>query len=277
MLEVFDPPFMQRALLAGLILAVPFGLVGTWVTLRALAFFSHAVGVGTFPGVVVGLGVPAIGPFVGAAVAAGLLTATVAGVERDERVRGGAVTGLALSTAMAGGAVLLTSTFAVATPVEAVLFGSLLAITEADIVRAGLVALVALVAVGLGAQRLQSVSFDRRWAAPAGARTAWVELGLLGLIAATAVVALPVVGSLLVSGMLVLPAATARVLCRGVFAMLPAACAICAAEIVIGLAAAGELDAPPGAVICAIAGAVFAAVLLADRLWARGNVGGSRA
>jgi ABC-type Mn2+/Zn2+ transport system permease subunit len=266
MLDAFDPPFMQRALLAGLVLAVPFGLVGTWVTLRALAFFSHAVGVGTFPGVVVGLGVPAIGPFVGAAVAAGLLTATVVGVERDERVRGGAVTGLGLSTAMAGGAVRLTSTFAVATPVESVLFGSLLAITEADIARAALVALLALLIVGLGAQRLQSVSFDRRWAAPAGARAGWVELGLLGLIAATAVVALPVVGSLLVSGMLVLPAATARVLCRGVFTMLPMACGICAAEIVLGLAAARELDAPPGAVICAVAGLAFAGVLLVDGL-----------
>lgn len=266
MLEAFDPPFMQRAALAGLLLAVPLGLVGTWVTLRALAFFSHAVGVGTFPGVVVGLGVPAIGPFVGAAVAAGVLTATVVGVERDERVRGGAVTGLALSTAMAIGAVLLTSTFAVATPVEAVLFGSLLAISDADVIRSAVVAVIAVIAVGLGAQRLQSVTFDRRWAAPAGARTGPVELGLLGLVAATAVVALPVVGSLLVSGLLVLPAATARVLCRGVFTMLPVACAICAAEIVAGLAIARELDAPPGAVICAGAGSVFAAVMVADRL-----------
>lgn len=266
MLEAFDPPFMQRALLAGLVLSVPLGLIGTWVVLRALAFFSHAVGVGTFPGVVVGLGVPVIGPFVGAAGAAAVLTATVVGLERDERVRGGAVTGLALSTAMALGSVLLTGVFAVATPVEAVLFGSLLAITEADVVRAAAVALVAVLAVGAGARRLQGATFDAAWATPAGARTRWVELGLLGLIAATAVVSLPVVGSLLVSGLLVLPAATARVLCRDAFTMLPVACAVCAAEIVGGLVVARELDAPPGAVICAVAGLAFAAVLVADRL-----------
>ena len=267
MFDAFDPPFMQRALLAGLVLSVPLGLVGTWVVLRALAFFSHAVGVGTFPGVVVGLGVPAIGPFLGAAAAAGALTATVVGLERDERVRGGAVTGLALSAAMAVGAVLLTGAFAVATPVEAVLFGSLLAITEADVGRAVAVAVLALVALGIGARRLLTVTFDRHWAAPAGARVVLVDLGLLGSISATTVVALPVVGSLLVSGLLVLPAATARVLCRGAFAMLPAACAICAAEIGVGLALARELDAPPGAVICAGAGATFAVVMLADRLW----------
>jgi len=266
MLDAFDVPFMQRALVAGLVLAVPLGLVGTWVVLRALAFFSHAVGVGTFPGVVVGLGVPAIGPFVGAAAAAGILTAAVVGLERDERIRGGAVTGLALSTAMALGAVLLTTAFGSSTPVEAVLFGSLLAITDADVLRCVVVALAAILVVGLGARRMQSVAFDRHWSRPAGARPGLVDLALLVLVAATVVVALPVVGSLLVSGLLILPAATARVLTADVFTMLPVAVVLCGTAIVVGLAVARELDAPPGSVICATAGLAFAVTVLADRL-----------
>jgi len=271
MLDAFDPPFMQRALIAGLLLAVPLGLIGTWVMLRSLAFFSHAVGVGTFPGVVVGLGVPAIGPVVGALAAAGVLTGAVVGLERDERVRGGAVTGLALSTAMALGAVLLTTTFGLATPVEAILFGSLLAIADADVIRSAVVALVTVVVVGLCAQRLQSATFDRSWSGPAGARPRAVEAVLLGLIAGTVVVALPVVGSLLVSGLLVLPAATARLLITDVFPMLAVSVGLCAAEVVLGLAVARELDAPPGAVICAAAGLVFAAAVLFDRVRPRGR------
>lgn len=266
MLEAFDVPFMQRALVAGLVLAVPLGLVGTWVVLRALAFFSHAVGVGTFPGVVVGLGVPAVGPFLGAAAAAGMLTAAVVGLERDERMQGGSVTGLALSTAMALGAVLLTTAFGLSTPVEAVLFGSLLAVTEADVLRCAVVALVAVLVVGLGARRMQSVAFDRRWSRPAGARSGLVDLALLFLVAATVVVALPVVGSLLVSGLLILPSATARVLTTGVFTMLAVAIVLCALALVIGLVVARELDAPPGSVVCAVAGLGFAVAVLADRL-----------
>ncbi|MDQ3722710.1 MAG: metal ABC transporter permease, partial [Actinomycetota bacterium] len=46
-------PFMQRALLATLLLAVAAGLLGTWVVLRRLAFFAHAAGTATFPGLVV--------------------------------------------------------------------------------------------------------------------------------------------------------------------------------------------------------------------------------
>jgi len=265
-LDAFDTPFMQRALLTGLLLAVPLGLIGTWVMLRSLAFFSHAVGVGTFPGVVVGLGVPAIGPFLGALGAAGVLTGAVVGLERDERVRGGAVTGLALSTAMALGAVLLTTTFGLSTPVDAVLFGSLLAIADADVVRAAVVALLSVAVIGPLAFRMQSVTFDRGWSGAAGARPGSVEAALLVLIAGTVVVALPVVGSLLVSGLLVLPAATARLLIRGVFAMLVVSVVLCALEEMVGLAVARELDAPPGAVICAGAGLLFAVAVALDRL-----------
>jgi ABC-type Mn2+/Zn2+ transport system permease subunit len=271
MFDAFDPPFMQRALVVGLVLAVPLGLVGSWIVLRALAFFSHAVGVGTFPGVVVGLGVPAVGPFAGALGAAGLISLAVAGLERDERVRGGAVTGLVLSTAMALGAVLLSSAFGLAAPVEAVLFGSLLAVGDDDVARAAAVSLVAIAATGLFARRLEGVAFDRQWSGPAGARPAVADAVLLALIALTVAVALPVVGSLLVSGLLILPAAAARVLCRSVWRMLVAAPMLAGAEIALGLAVARELDAPPGAVICVLGGLVFAGLLGLEQMvrWRR--------
>ena len=70
MLEPFQLPFVQRGLFEILILAVPAGLLGTWIVLRGLAFFSHAVGTAAFPGLVLadGLGFAApLGAF-GAAV-----------------------------------------------------------------------------------------------------------------------------------------------------------------------------------------------------------------
>src|SRR3712207_198158 len=145
---------MQRALVAALLLSVPLGLLGTWVVLRGLAFFAHAVGVATFPGVVVGLGVGAIGPFAGALGAAAAFTASVSLLEPDERVRGGAVTGLGLSTAMAIGAVLLVSAFEVTVPVEGVLFGSLLGIDDAEVARCAAVAVLAVAALALLGPRI---------------------------------------------------------------------------------------------------------------------------
>jgi manganese/iron transport system permease protein len=268
-LDAFDPEYMRRGLAAGLLLAVPLGLLGTWVVLRGLAFFSHAVGVATFPGVVVGLGVPAIGPFAGALAAAGAFSGSVSLLERDERVRGGAVTGLALSTAMALGAVLLVSAFEVTVPVETVLFGSLLAVDGVDIARAAVVAGVVVAALALLGPRVSAATFDGDWARPAGARNALVDAALLALTAACVVAALPVLGSLLVSGLLVVPAATARLLSRSTRAMLAWSVLLAMAALVGGLLLARELDAPPGGAAAALAGAGFALAYTRDALVSR--------
>jgi ABC-type Mn2+/Zn2+ transport system permease subunit len=263
--DAFDAPYMQRALLASLLLAVPLGLLGTWIVLRGLAFFAHAVGVATFPGLVLGIGVPAIGPFLGALAAAGAFSGSVALLERDERVRGGAVTGLVLAAAMALGAVLLVA-FDATAPIEGVLFGSLLAVGDLDVARAAVLAGVAGVALIALGPRLSAGTFDRSWAGAAGARTALVDAALLALTAVAVVTALPVIGSLLVSGMLVVPAATALLLSRGTGAMLAWSVGLTAAALVGGLLVAQALDAPPGGAAAALAGGGFAVAFAAGRV-----------
>ncbi len=254
----FDAPYMERALLAGALIAVPLALLGAWVVLQGRAFFAHAVGVATFPGVVVGIGVPALGPFAGSLIAAALFTLAVHGLERDHRVSGGAVTGLALSAAMALGAVLLVSVFSTSTPVEAVLFGSLLAVTDEDVARCLAIAAVTAAGLALLHGRLAAVTFDRTWAAAAGVRAGLTALALPALLALAVVGALPAVGSLLVSGLVVLPAATARLLTVRVRGRMTASAARGRAYTVVGLAAARHLDVPPGAAIATVGGLAFA-------------------
>ena len=259
----FDAPYMERALLAGLLLAVPLGLLGTWVVLRGLAFFAHGVGVATFPGAVVGLGLPAIGPFAGSLGAAAAFTAAVSWLERHHRLRGGAVTGLVLAMALAIGALLLTSVFRVSAPVESVLFGSLLAVSDADVARCAAVALATVPALVLSWPSLAAATFDREWAAPAGLRPGPADVLLLVLLALVVVTALPAVGSLVVSGLLVVPAATARLLTDRLGPMHALAVALCGLETVLGLALARTLDIPPGAALAALAGLGFGLVATA--------------
>ena len=260
----FDAPYMERALLAGVLIAIPLALLGAWVVIQARAFFAHAVGVATFPGVVLGIGIPAIGPFVGSLLAAAGFTVAVTAVERDHRVSGGAVTGLALSSAMALGAVLLVSVFATSTPIEAALFGSLLAVSDEDVIRCAAIAAVTLAGLALLHGRLAASAFDRRWAAGVGGRPRLAEVALPALLALAVVGALPAVGSLLVSGLVVLPAATARLLVRRLGAMLALSALLGLALMVGGLALARGLDIPPGAAIATCGGVAFALAALAD-------------
>ena len=261
----FDVPYIERALLAGLLLAVPLGLLGTWVVLRGLAFFAHGVGVATFPGVVLGLGLPAMGPIAGSLAAAAGFTAAVSWLERDHRLRGGAVTGLVLAIALALGALLLTSVFRVSAPVESLLFGSLLAVSDADVARCAAVALVAVAALAVSWPSLAASTFDREWAAAASLRPEPGNVLLLALLALVVVTALPAVGSLLVSGLLVIPAATARMLTDRMGPMHALAVVLCALETVLGLALARTLDIPPGADVATVAGLGFGAAVVAAR------------
>src|SRR6476619_2959889 len=125
MLEPFTLPFVQRGLVAVVALALAAGLLGTWIVLRGLAFYAHAVGTAAFPGLVLaaGLGFSALlGAFATAAIVGGLVGA----LARRERGAEGSVTALVLVGALALGVLLSSDVFHSSAGVDQLLFGSLL-------------------------------------------------------------------------------------------------------------------------------------------------------
>ena len=132
MLEPFQLPFVQRGLIEVLALSVGAGVLGTWVVLRGLAFFSHAVGTATFPGLVLadGIGFSAsLGAF-GVAVA---FTASVWGLARRRSAAYDSLTALVLVGCLAAGVILASDVYHSGSNVEQLLFGSLLLVDGADI------------------------------------------------------------------------------------------------------------------------------------------------
>jgi manganese/iron transport system permease protein len=259
--DPLSAPFMQRAVLAVLLLAVAGGLLGTWIVLRRLAFFTHAVGSATFPGLVVAgpWGVAAPLAALGAALGfAGLLSR----LTRDRVTGPDAATGLLLAGALAFGSVLASDVYPAGAGVDRLLFGTLLGLSDRDLWLAGAAAAAALAATAALARTWLATGFDPAAAAALGVRAARGDWLLLALLAATVVAALPAVGSLLVATLLVVPAATARLLTGSVARMLAAAVALAATEGVAGLLLAYHLDLPPGPAIAVTGGAVFALAAL---------------
>ena len=258
MLEPFLFPFVQRGLAEIVLLSLAAGLLGSWVVLRGLAFFTHAVGHGSFPGLVLagGLGLP---PQL-SALAVGLVFA--GGLQRLSRARGGAydvVTALLLIGALAVGVILASDVFHSGSDVETLLFGSLLAIGTQDLVLAGVAGLLALAASAWLGQAWLATGFDPDGARQLGLRSAAPDAVLLLLIAVTAIAALTAVGVLLVSALFVVPAATARLLTRSLRALQAGAILLVAAEGTAGLWLSVRINAPPGATIALVAGVVFGA------------------
>jgi ABC-type Zn uptake system ZnuABC Zn-binding protein ZnuA/ABC-type Mn2+/Zn2+ transport system permease subunit len=259
--EAFELPFVQRALLEVLLLAVPAGLLGTWIVLRGLAFFSHAVGTATFPGLVLADGLGLAAPL-GAFLAALAFTSGNAALSRRDQGRD-SIVALVLVGCLAGGVILASDVFGSGANVETLLFGSLLLVDGSDIVLAGGAAAATLAGTALAGHRWLARGFDPEVFAAGPRQARLLDGGLLLLIALATTAALSVVGALLVASLFVVPAATARLFTRRMLDWQVASIALVAAEGTVGLWLSVETDAPPGATIACVAGGVFALVALA--------------
>jgi ABC-type Mn2+/Zn2+ transport system permease subunit len=262
--EPFDAPFMQRALLESLLLAGLAGVLGSWIVLRRLAFYTHGVGTAAFPGVVVA-GPAGVAPQLAGLAAALLYAGGIEGLRRTRRVAQDAATGLMLVGALALGVVLASDVFESPAGVDRLLFGSLIGLSDRDLwLTAGVLGLVAALELALRRSWLAQ-GFDPATARALGTRPAAAEVALLVSVAAAAVVALDAVGALLVTAVLVIPAATVRLLASSVGALQAGTAALAAVEGVAGLWLAYELNVGPGPATAVLAGAVFAIVAVLTR------------
>lgn len=255
MLEPFQLPFVQRGLIEILILAVPAGLLGTWIVMRGLAFLSHAVGTATFPGLVLADGLGFAAPL--GALGAALVFATGATTLRERRSGQDAAVALALVGCLAGGVILASDVFGSGARVETLLFGSLLLVDRGDIVLAAAVASATVLASAAIGQHWLRRGFDPTVPPPAGPSPKLLDAILIGLVALAVAAAVSVLGSLLVAALFVVPAMTARLFCSRLLSWQLLSIGLAAGEGALGLWLAVELDAPPGATIACVAGAAF--------------------
>jgi ABC-type Zn uptake system ZnuABC Zn-binding protein ZnuA/ABC-type Mn2+/Zn2+ transport system permease subunit len=262
MLTPFHYAFVQRGLLEVLLLSVSAGVLGTWIVLRGLAFFSHAVATAAFPGLVLADGLGFAGPL--GAFAAALVF--VFGVERLARTRRSghdALTALVLVGALSLGVILASDVFHSHASVETLLFGSLLAIGGWNLALAGAVAVVVLVVAAVFGERWLAVGFDAGSARSLGVRSGTADAILLATIALATVSALAAIGVMLTSALFVIPAATVRIWVRNLRRWQLASVALAAAEGVVGLWVSVKANVPPGAAIAVLAGSIFAIAALA--------------
>jgi len=263
-LEPFQLPFVQRGMVEVLILAVGAGVIGTWIVLRGLAFYAHAVGTAAFPGLVLadGLG---FGALLGAGGTAALVALAVGFLARREgaRDRYDSLTALVLVAALALGVILASDVFHSAGNVETLLFGSRLLVDSGDLVFAAVATAIVLAGAFVLEQRWLAAGFDPGSARGLGARSALPDGVLLALVALVAVAALSTLGALLATAILVVPAATTRLVLTRMRSWQLATVGLVAAEGIAGLWLSVQTNAPPGAAIAVLAGGVFALVAVA--------------
>ncbi|MFN3259816.1 MAG: metal ABC transporter permease [Pikeienuella sp.] len=246
---------MVRAALAGLGVALAAGPLGAFVVWRRMAYFGDATAHAAILGVAFSLAFSlsiSLGVLVAALAMAFAVTALSGrGLAMDTLL------GVAAHGALAVGVVALSFASGRAVNLEAYLFGELLAVTRADLlgIWAGAAAVAALLAWRWS--RLLTATISEELAFAAGVDPRRERLILTLALAIVVAVAIKVVGALLITAMLIIPAAAARPLARGPEQMALAAAIIGAGSVGFGLSAAWYFDTPAGPTIVAAAAAGF--------------------
>jgi ABC-type Mn2+/Zn2+ transport system permease subunit len=253
--------FMQKALVASVIVGVLCAVVGCYVVLRAMAFLGDALAHAILPGVAVAylLGVNLLA---GALVAGLLVAVGISYVSRTGTVKEDTAIGIFFAAALALGVVLLSTTHTYAVDLTHVLFGNVLGVTTADLWVTGLLALGVLVSIFALYRQLLVVSFDPVLGRTLGLHTQALRTGLFLLLAVTIVVSLQTVGVALVAAMLVIPPATAYLLARRLPAMMALSALFGAVPAVGGLYASYYLGVSTSGAMVLVATFIFLVVFL---------------
>ncbi len=263
--EAFEPTFMQRALLGGLIAVVATSIVGTWVVLRGLSFLGDALAHGVIPGIALAVlwgFSPVIGAFVAAIIMSGLVTA----VSSRTIVREDTAIGLLFVGMLALGIVIVSRARAFTTEVTALLFGDILGVTTADIRTQAVATVVVLVVSVVMYRPFLALTFNRAKAQTLGMRPGLAQSVLLGLVALSIVASFQAVGTLLVFGLLVGPPATAMLLVKRVPTIMVMAIGFGSLAVVLGLAVSFHHDTAGGATMAGMSVLQFFVVLVVQEI-----------
>ncbi|GAB3051851.1 zinc ABC transporter permease AztB [Sediminivirga luteola] len=260
----FEVSFVARALIAGCLAAVLCACVGTWVILRGLAFFAHALSHGMLPGVAIAalLGGNLL---LGAAASAMAMAAGVVWVTKESRLSQDVGIGLLFVGMLALGVVLVSHSRSFAVDLTAFLFGDVLGVRRSDLAALAVSTALGIVACLVLHRPFMALSFDERIAATLRLRPRWAHLAMLALTGLATVASFQIVGTLLVFGLLIGPPATAALMFSRVRTIMLAAAALGALLTYAGLLISWYAETAAGATIALLTVLVFFVTLLGKR------------
>jgi ABC-type Mn2+/Zn2+ transport system permease subunit len=262
MFTPFEYEFFRNGLAVAALAGVVCGLIGVYVVLRGMSYIGHGLSHAVFGGAAAAA-VLEVNYFLGAGLW-GVLSGLLIGRVSQRRIIGAdAAIGVVTTASFAIGIVLFNRFGQARKSLDAVLFGDILGVGYDDVMAVTAVLGLTIGVITLGYRRLLFATFDPDVAAVAGVRVSAVEAALMILLSLTTLVTMRVIGVLLISALLVIPATVARLLTNSFARMLVLSPLIGLACCVVGMNLSYHLDTSSGATIILVCAAVFAVTFVA--------------
>jgi manganese/iron transport system permease protein/iron/zinc/copper transport system permease protein len=271
---IFDPyryDFFTNGILVATIAGALCGLLGVFVVLRGMSYIGHGLSHSVFGGAAASA-VMGVNYFVGAGiwgVTSGIIIGRIA---RRRLIGADAAIGVVTTASFAIGLALLNRYGQAKKSIEAVLFGSVLGVETADIYAVSIVAILTAVLIFGLYRHLLFATFDPEVAQVSGVKVSWVEALLMGMLSLTILVTMRVIGTLLISALLVIPASVARMLTNSFSRMLWISPLVGATSAFIGMNLAYHLDTSASATIILVGTLQFIVVYAMSGLRGRSRI-----
>jgi zinc transport system permease protein len=256
MIEMLQLPFMQRAIIAGMVLGVLLAYLGIFVTLRKMAFFSDGIAHAALAGAAIGL-LTSFSPLLSALIFSMFLAGLIYWLEKKSSLSSDSIIGILFTSGMALGIILISLRRGYQPELIGYLFGNILAIRRLDLILISIVSLLIMAFILSQKRKLTLLALDREMAYMAGINPDFHQLLLYIMLAAALVLGIRVLGIILVSAVLIIPVSTARLFSRSFKSLVLWTILISEGVMTCGLLLSYYLNLPSGAVIVLTGSTVF--------------------
>ena len=276
LVEALSFSFMRNALLAGLLVSIACGIMGTFVVIKRIVFISGGIAHAAYGGIGLGYLVrynvlpvliaspvwsqdprPGVFPLVGA-IAFSLGAALAMGwVQRKTQERADTIIGVMWAIGMAVGIIFVDLTKGYKVDLMSYLFGSILAVEAAELLVIAVLDILILTLVALFYKELVAVAFDETFAVVQNVPVDAIYMTMLCMIALTVVMVMRVVGLIMVIAMLTIPAAIAGQFVTGLKRMMALSTALGVVFAVLGLGLSYAWNLTSGASVIIVAGCAY--------------------
>lgn len=264
MLDVLTYSFIVRGLEAGIIIAIIAPVIGTFLVLRRYSLIADTLAHVSLAGVAIGL-LLQLNPIVTALISSLVSSVVIEKLRASQRVYSESALSLFLSGSLAVAVILISLAKGFTGDIFNYLFGSIVTVTSHDVGLIALVGVGVLVLVTLFYKELLYTTFDEEGAQVSGIPVGFINLLLITLAAVTISIAIPIVGVLLISALMVIPVLTALQFRVRFGQTLVYAVLFSLLSVVSGIFVAFELNIATGGTIVVISLLMFAVSLLFNR------------
>lgn len=264
LLEMISYAFMQRAFAVGAILALLLAALGIFVTVRKMSFFGDGVAHSSLAGIAIAV-LAGLSPLPVALVWAVVVALLILWLERNTRLPSDTLIGIFFTASMAFGVILMSFTESYQPELVSFLFGSILAIRDADLILIATLSAGIMLWLAPSFRQLTFMSLSEDQATIAGVPVRLQTIALYVALAAATVLGVKILGIILVSALLILPPAVSRLLTSTLKGHVIMSLVLAEIMVIAGLTVSYLFDLPSGATVVLFGAAMFALAALFGR------------